>query len=99
MYLLQVTDLNSVVPALNNNTLLSGPSLAVTGIILIIATFIVLHFLKKLIVNTVLGAIVWAITLFFFKVELPLFPSLAVSIIFGPAGIGVMLFLKFFGLL
>jgi len=69
------------------------------GIILIIASIAVILSLKQIIVNSVLGLIAWGITVFIFNVELPLIPGLAVSIIFGPAGIGVMLLLKFFGIM
>ena len=75
------------------------PEFLIIGIILIIATIVIIFFLKKIIINSILGLIVWALAVFVFKVSLPLIPSLAVGIIFGPAGIGVMMALKVFGLL
>ncbi|MFA5357327.1 MAG: hypothetical protein WC308_00175 [archaeon] len=68
------------------------------GIILIIATVIVLFLMKKIIINTVLGLILWGIVTFVFNANLPFLPSLVIAAIFGPAGIGAMLLLKLFGL-
>ncbi|MBN2127153.1 MAG: hypothetical protein JW703_02040 [Candidatus Diapherotrites archaeon] len=69
------------------------------GLILIIAAIAVILSLKKIIINSVLGLIGWAVTVFVFKVSLPFIPSLVISVIFGLAGIGVMLLLKFFGIM
>ena len=62
---------------------------------LIIATVLILTQLKHVIVNSVLGVIAWAVLVFVFKVQLEFIPSLVVSAIFGLAGIGVILILKF----
>ena len=70
------------------------PVLAV-GIGLIIATVVIIAHLKQVIVNSVLGVIAWAVLVFVFNVQLPLIPSLVVSAIFGLAGIGIILILKF----
>jgi len=77
----------------------ANPGFLAVGIILVIVTLFLIFFLKKIIVNSILGAIIWAITIFYFKVSLPLIPSFVVSVLFGPAGIGVMYVLKFFGVL
>lgn len=69
------------------------------GIALIIVTVLLFFFIKKIIVNSVLGLALFLIIKYVFVVELPFIPALVISIIFGPAGIGVMLLLKFFGLL
>ncbi|MDD4251047.1 MAG: hypothetical protein PHX27_02540 [Candidatus ainarchaeum sp.] len=73
--------------------------LILIGIGLIIATIIIIFFLKKIIINSVIGLVIWGIALFVFNIPLPLIPSLVVSIIIGPAGIGTMLLLNAFGLL
>ena len=62
---------------------------------LIIATVFILTQLKQVIVNSVLGVVAWAVLVFVFHVQLELIPSLVVSAIFGLAGIGVILILKF----
>jgi len=62
---------------------------------LIIATVLILTQLKHVIVNSVLGVIAWAVLVFVFHVQLEFIPSLVVSAIFGLAGIGVILLLKF----
>jgi hypothetical protein len=69
----------------------------VAGIILIIIAIIILMQIKKVFVNSVLGLIAWAILVFGLNIELQLIPSLIVSAIFGLAGIGVILILKFLG--
>jgi hypothetical protein len=75
------------------------PTILLGGIGLVIAAVMIFLFLKKIVVNTILGVIGWAIVLFVLKIELPLIPSLAVSVIFGLAGIGAMLVLRFFGMI
>ena len=77
----------------------SNPTILVVAIVLIVVTLLLLFFLKKIIINTVLGLIVWGIVTYIFKIQLPLIPSFVVSAVFGPAGIGVILLLKFLGLM
>jgi len=80
------------------NSILGNPFWLIIGIILIVVTILLLLFLKKIIVNSILGLILFAVVKFGLGIGLPTIPTLVVSIIFGPAGIGVMLLLKFFGL-
>ena len=49
--------------------------------------------------NSIFGGIIWAIAVLVLKINLPIIPSLVVSIIIGPAGIGTMLLLNAFGLI
>jgi hypothetical protein len=53
--------------------------------------------LKRIIENSVLGLIVWAVAKFVFGINLPFWTSLIVSAIFGLAGIGALLLLRFLG--
>jgi len=76
-----------------------NPTILIIGVILIVATIFILFFLKKVITNSILGAIIWGISIYYFNIQLPLIPSFVISVIVGPAGIGTMLLLKFFGLL
>lgn len=76
-----------------------NPTILIIGVILIAATIFILFFLKKVITNSILGAVIWGLSIYFFHIELPLIPSFVISVIIGPAGIGTMLLLKFFGLL
>ena len=78
-------------------TLVGNWPILVMGVLLIIAAVIILMFLKKIIINSVLGIIAWAILVFFFQVELQFIPTLIISAIFGLAGVGVILLLKFLG--
>ena len=69
------------------------------GILLIIAAVLVIYFVKKIIVNSILGIIAWAILNYIVGIELPTVASFAVSAIFGLAGIGVLLLLRFMSLI
>ncbi|MEM4598299.1 MAG: hypothetical protein QW400_01265 [Candidatus Diapherotrites archaeon] len=73
------------------------PEILAIGIVMIIAAVAVIFFIKKIIINSLLGLIAWAIIKFAFNIELPLVAGLIVSAIFGLAGVGAMLVLKFFG--
>gem|GEM_PF-1743687 len=75
------------------------PEILVIGIALVIIAIVMIFFIKKIIINSILGLIAWAVLNYYFKIQLPFIPSLAVSLIFGLAGVGAMLVLKFFGLL
>lgn len=78
---------------------LSGNLLILAGAIaLIVVTIALILLLKHIILNSALGAIFWAAAIYVFNINLPYWASLAISIIFGPAGLGVLLFLKFFGI-
>ncbi len=76
----------------------SDPKILIAGIILIVVAVLFMLFIKKIIINSVLGVIAWIVLQYVFKVGLPFIPSLVVSVIFGLAGIGVMLVLRFMGI-
>jgi len=67
------------------------------GVLLIVAAVVVFMFLKKIIVNSVLGLVAWALLYFVIGVKMEFMTSLIVAAIFGLAGIGVLLVLKFLG--
>ena len=75
--------------------LAGNPTVLVIGIVLIIATVLVILFIKKIVINSVLGVAAWAVLQYGLNIQLPFIPSLVVSIVFGLAGIGVMLLLRF----
>jgi len=75
------------------------PEVLMIGLVLIIVTAVLLFFLKKIIINSILGLIAWSILKYYFHTELPFIASLVVSMIFGLAGVGTLLILKFFGIL
>ncbi len=76
----------------------AGEPLILAGaIILVIIAIVLVLVLKKIIVNSLLGIIAWAIIKFVFGISLPFWASLIVSAIFGLAGIGAMLLLRFLG--
>ncbi len=71
----------------------------IPAIILIAITIFVFFFLKKIIVNCILGAIIWAGATFLLNLIPFSIPYLVVSVVFGPAGVGVIIFLKVFGVI
>jgi len=78
--------------------IVGDPVVLVIGLGLIVLTLIIIFFIKKIIINSVLGMAAWVIAVFFFHIELPLLPSFVLSAVFGLAGIGAILILKFLGL-
>ncbi|VVB74715.1 Uncharacterised protein [uncultured archaeon] len=80
-------------------SLIGNPTILIIGIVLIAVTIFLFFFLKKIITNSILGGIIWFASIYVFHVQLPVIPSFVISVLFGPAGIGAMLLLKFFGLL
>ena len=75
----------------------SNPWVLIGGIILIIIAVIVLGALKNLLLNSIIGAFGFLVCYFLFGIKLPLLPTIIVSAIFGPAGLGTVLILRFFG--
>ncbi|MEK6970624.1 MAG: hypothetical protein AABW68_02925 [archaeon] len=92
--LLQVTD---GVPLVMNSV--SGDwSWLIVGIILVVGALLVFHFLKNMVVNTILGLVGWGIATYLLHIQLPFWASLFVSAIFGLAGLGAMIVLAFLGI-
>jgi len=79
--------------------LVGDPKILFIGLALIVLTLIIIFFIKKIVINSVLGLATWALVVYVFDVHLPLFASFVVSAVFGLAGIGSLLVLKFLGLL
>jgi hypothetical protein len=73
------------------------PEYILPAIVLVIATVFIFFFLKKIIVNSVLGVVALLAANFIFNMQLPWISSIVISIIFGPAGVGVMIVLRIFG--
>ncbi len=78
---------------------LGDPAILAAGIGLIIAAAIVFYYVKQIVVNSLLGIIAWTVLNYGLNVQLPFWASLMVSIIFGLAGVGAMLVLRFLGIL
>ena len=70
------------------------PMLIIIGIVLIVITIFLIFFLKKIVVNSILGAIIWGLAVFVFGVKLPTVASFVIAVLFGPAGIGTLLVLS-----
>jgi len=88
-----------VVNTANATDFLTGNwQLLFAGIALIIIAAIIFTMLKKIIVNSILGIICWALLVFVLGMDLQWIPTLVVSALFGLAGIGVILILKFLGI-
>jgi hypothetical protein len=84
------------------NTLIAANNLPLTptiiiAIALIAATIIFIFLAKRILINSLFGIILWAVLEFGIKAGLPFIPSFVIGLIFGPAGLGAMLLLKFMG--
>lgn len=81
-------------------TIVNNPSFLVIGILLIAIAVVIFYFMKKIVVNTILGFIGWILLLVFVGIKASLIiPTLVVSVIFGLAGVGVLLLLMFLGVI
>ncbi|MFH1234184.1 MAG: hypothetical protein V1493_01065 [Candidatus Diapherotrites archaeon] len=78
-------------------SLAGNPAVLIAGISFVIITILLILMLKKIIINSILGVIAWIILTFALHIEMPFIPSLVLSIVFGLAGIGSILVLKFLG--
>ncbi len=68
------------------------------GIAFFLIAAAIVFFLKNIIVNTVLGVVGWGILTFFFHLQIPFWPSLIASAVFGLAGLGGMVIAAYFGI-
>ncbi len=84
--------------AMNAAGLASNWGVLVGGLVLIVAAVLIIYFVKKIVVNSILGLLSWAVVVFLLQVPLSFLPSLVVAVLFGPAGIGVLLVLAFLGI-
>lgn len=75
----------------------ADPMLLLAGIGLVALAIFLIFFLKRVIVNSILGLVAFAV-LWAFGIKLPFVVTLVVSVLFGLAGVGTMLILYFFGL-
>lgn len=76
--------------------------LVIIVLILIAITIFILFFLKKAIINSIIGGAIWFVAVFIFNVQLGpalLIPSFVISVLFGPAGIGTILLLVALGII
>ena len=78
-------------------SLVGDPKILLIGLALVVLTVVIIFFLKKIIINSVLGIAAWIILVYVLEIDLPLFPSFVLSAVFGLAGIGSILVLKFLG--
>jgi hypothetical protein len=81
----------------NAISLLHNPKVLIIGIILIVAAIIILYFLKNILLNSIVG-VFGLLLCHFIGIKLPFWLTLIVSAIFGAAGLGTMLILKFLGI-
>lgn len=66
------------------------------GVVLIAITILLLGLLKNIILNSIVGALGFLMCYFVFGIKLPIVITLVISALFGPAGLGVILLLRFF---
>ena len=89
--------LASEVATETTKTLVFNPMYLVYALGLIILTIIFIKVLKNVIVNSVVGVVGLLFFYYVLNIKLPFLITLIVTAIFGPAGLGVMLILKVFG--
>ncbi|MFH0906121.1 MAG: hypothetical protein V1824_02180 [archaeon] len=77
--------------------LVHHPLSLISGIILIIIAIIIIFFFGQFLINSIVGLIGFFICALI-GIKLPFIVTLIVTGIFGLAGLGVMLILKFFGI-
>ena len=77
--------------------LINNPKVLIFGIIFIILAVIILFFLKNILLNSIVGVVGFLVCNFILGIKLPIWATIVVSAIFGVAGLGSMLILKFFG--
>lgn len=73
------------------------PIYLVYAVILIVLTVIFIKILKNVIVNSIIGVVALLFLYYVLNIKLPFIITLIVTVIFGPAGLGVVLILRFFG--
>jgi len=74
------------------------PMLLLYALILIVLTVVFIKIFKNIIVNSIIGVVALLFLYYVLKIKLPFLITLLITAIFGPAGLGVMLVLKFFGI-
>lgn len=74
-----------------------NPMYLVYAVLLIILTVIFIKVFKNVIVNSIIGVVALLFLNYVLNIKLPFLITLIITVIFGPAGLGVMLVLKFFG--
>ncbi|MBI5553940.1 MAG: hypothetical protein HY917_04340 [Candidatus Diapherotrites archaeon] len=77
----------------------NGWWLLLLGVGLLAIAIGILLFIKNLLLHVLAGGAAWVVVVLGLGVKLPFWPSLLISLLFGPAGTGTLLVLKFFGLL
>jgi len=80
-------------------TIMDKPIILLYALILIIITVVIISFFKNVIINSLIGVAGLFIANFVLGLKLPFIITLIVTAIFGLAGLGVMLVLKFFGVI
>ena len=71
----------------------------IAGLALIVVAIVLFFVVRKIFINSILGLLVFGIVKFVFNIDLPLIPAVVVSLVFGLAGIGSLLVLKFWGVI
>ena len=96
--LFQATDAVGTAAGVLSQNITGNIGWLLLGIAFFLIAAAVVFFLKNIIVNTVLGLAGWGILTFFFHLQIPFWPSLIASAVFGLAGIGGMVIAAYFGI-
>ena len=100
-----MVDLNSAVTTAGSkamdsaNSVLHNPKILIIGVVLIVVAFVALYILKNILLNSIVGIAGFLICNYLLGISLPFTATMIVSAIFGAAGLGVILVLKFIGII
>ncbi len=79
------------------NSFINNPIVLTIGVVLIVATILFLIFFKNFLLNSIIGLAGFVLCTII-GIRLPFWLTIIVSGIFGLAGLGIILVLKFFGI-
>lgn len=95
-----ITNIMLLIPeevTVNTSKLIHNPKFLLIGVGLIVLAVIILLLLKNIILNSIIGVLAFLACNFLLGIKLPFFLTIVASAIFGLFGVGIMLLLRYFG--
>jgi hypothetical protein len=83
---------------INTDKIIHNPKFLLIGVGLIILAVIIIFILKNIILNSIVGVVAFLVCNFIFGIKLPFFLTIVASAIFGLFGVGIMLVLRYLGI-
>ena len=69
------------------------------GAVLVLAALVIVFLLKRILENAVIGVVGFLLLKYFLDLKISLVAGLVISLLFGLAGLGVLVILHFFGMM